>query len=319
MNKGNAESFDRLIDKLKIDLGAEILEGLKDPKVQEIQLNSDGSLFFNQSGGSIFKTVLPEQQGYAIILSVAGLNHKVITEKSSAFNGYLPKNDFFSGERFTAEIPPTTSGPSFTLRKKPLHIWTLKNYIEMGLLTENQAIQLRELVSERKNIIVCGGPNSGKTTFTNALIAEVVAQTPDQRIIILEDTPELQCTAKNREFLFTSENITMTRLLRQTMRKSPERILVGEVTGGEALDLLKAWNTGCPGGLATIHANGPFEAIQRLQDLAMEAGLTMPPISLVKHTVNAAVFVTLKNGKKGFIQDISIFGEQHHETLFKVA
>lgn len=96
----------------------------------------------------------------------------------------------------------------------------------------------------------------------------------------------------------------MQHLLKHTMRMSPERILVGEVRGAEALDLLKAWNTGCPGGIATIHANGPMETLQRLSDCAMESGLINPPTTLIKHTVDAVVFVTSKHDKSGFIQQI---------------
>jgi type IV secretion system protein VirB11 len=162
---------------------------------------------------------------------------------------------------------------------------------------------------------VCGGPGSGKTTFTNALISESVSCDPSQRFIILEDTPELQCTAPNKVSLLTSESVSMTTLLRTAMRMRPDRILVGEVRGSEALDMLKAWNTGCPGGLCTVHANGCEEAVQRISDLAIEAGLSHPPLSLIRHTIDVVVFVTKMGSSKGFISDICVLKDIHHEKF----
>lgn len=304
MHHFNAVSYERLINKLKHDFGAVILAGLADNNVQEIQLNASGRLYFNQPNGNVFKGFISEAQRISIICGLAGLNHDVVTREKPVLEGQLPNNGFFKGERFTAHISPASDGPGFALRKKPAKLWRLSDYIETGRLKERLSEQLKTLVFERQNIIVCGGPGSGKSTVTNALIAEMVEQTPEYRLLILEDTPELQCTAENHEFLRTTNNLSMQHLLKHTMRMSPDRILVGEVRGAEALDLLKAWNTGCPGGIATIHANGPIEAIQRLQDCAMEAGLVQPPLSLIKHTVDAVVFVTAKGNQKGFIQQI---------------
>ena len=300
----NAVSYERLINKLKHDFGAVILSGLVDDCVQEIQLNANGRLYFNQPNGNVFKGVIPEAQRMAIIFGLAGLNHDVVTAEKPVLEGQLPNNGFFKGERFTAHIPPASEGPGFALRKKPVKLWRLSDYIETGRLEKHFSEQLKTLLCNRQNIIVCGGPGSGKSTVTNALIAEMVEQTPEHRLLILEDTPELQCMADNHEFLRTTDLLSMQHLLKHTMRMSPDRILVGEVRGAEALDLLKAWNTGCPGGIATIHANGPIEAIQRLSDCAMEAGLVQPPLSLIKHTVDAVVFVTAKGNQKGFIQQI---------------
>lgn len=301
----NPAAYERLINKLNDDFGPLMMEGLKDDLVQEIQMNANGRLYFKQSNGKFFKGMISEEQRFAIIYDVAGLNQTVITSEHAKLEASLPKHGIYQGERFTAHIPPASPiGPGFTLRKKPLQLYTLSDYLEMGCLTHEYATLLRTLVKNHQNIVVCGAPGSGKSTFTNALIAEVVAQNADERLIILEDRPELQCTAGNSEFFLTTENITMQHLLKHAMRMSPDRILVGEVRGAEALDLLKAWNTGCPGGIATIHANGPMETLQRLGDCAMESGLINPPTSLIKHTVDAVVFVTSKNDRPGFIQQI---------------
>ena len=232
-----------------------------------------------------------------------------MTQHCPRLEAELPMYRSMRGERFTAQIPPIVSAPSFSIRKKSEIVFTLDDYIKTGRLTDEQAAVLRELIKERKNILVCGGPGSGKTTVTNALIIEASECDPNQRFIILEDLPELQCTARNKVAMLTSDNVSMTGLLRAAMRMRPDRILIGEVRGAESLDMLKAWNTGCPGGICTVHANGAAEAIQRITDLAMEAGLTTPPIQLVAHTIHAVVSVERRGNEKGFINEILSLGE----------
>jgi type IV secretion system protein VirB11 len=219
------------------------------------------------------------------------------------------------GERFTAQIPPIVSAPSFTIRKKSEVIFKLEDYVATNRLTENQAKKLKDLIRNRKNILVSGGPGSGKTTVTNALVIEAVEYDKNQRFLILEDLPELQCEAQNKVAMLTSDDVNMTGLLRAAMRMRPDRILIGEVRGREALDMLKAWNTGCPGGICTVHANGASEAIQRILDLAMEAGLIVPPIQLVSQTIDAIVSVTRKGNQKGFIHEILALGEYKNEKF----
>lgn len=244
----NAISYERLIDKLTHDFGPVILSGLSDNNVQEIQLNADGRLYFSQTDGTVFKGMVSDAQRMAIIFGLAGLNHDVVTSDKPTLEGQLPNNGVFKGERFTAHIAPASDGPGFALRKKPVKLWRLADYIETGRLSSSQAEQLTSLIVARQNIIVCGGPGSGKSTVTNALIAEIVELAPTHRLLILEDTPELQCAPDNdehnHEFLRTTDTLSMRALLKHTMRMSPDRILVGEVRGAEALDLLKAWNTG---------------------------------------------------------------------------
>jgi type IV secretion system protein VirB11 len=188
-------------------------------------------------------------------------------------------------------------------------IFTIEDYVASGRLTAKQAEILKNLICNRKNILICGGPGSGKTTVTNALIIEAVKHDENERFLILEDLPELQCRAPNKVAMLTSDTVSMRGLLRLAMRMRPDRILIGEVRGAEALDMLKAWNTGCPGGICTVHANGAEEAIQRILDLSMEAGLTIPPKDLVFHTIDAIVSVQRAGHQKGFIQEILSLGE----------
>ncbi len=313
------ETKRRLYEKLHHDLGVEIINYLSNKDVNEIMLNPDGSLWIDSAtNGQKHIGSLNEAQSFSIIHALAGINDFVVNQFHPRLEAEFPHYHEMRGERFTAQVPPVVSGPSFTIRKKSEVIYTLKDYIDSSRLTELQAKVLIELVQDRKNILVCGGPGSGKTTVTNALIVEAVKIDESQRFLILEDLPELQCSAPNKVAMLTTDEVTMTGLLRAAMRMRPDRILIGEVRGKEALDMLKAWNTGCPGGICTVHANGAEEAIQRILDLSMESGLSNPPIDLVRHTIDAVVSVVRKGSQKGFIHEIlSLEGLKNGTFNFK--
>lgn len=301
----HSESKRRLFDKLYDDLGDRIHHALQDEDIHEVMLNPDGQLWLDSATKGLVKIGhLTATQAFAMIHSLAGIHGFVVDQYSPQLEADLPFFKSMQGERFTAQVPPIVASPCFSLRKKSHGVFSLDDYIESGRLTPQQADVLKQLIEERRNILVCGGPGSGKTTVTNALILEAVKSDENQRILILEDVPELQCKASNVVAMLTSETVKLTGLLRAAMRMRPDRILIGEVRGAEALDMLKAWNTGCPGGICTVHANGAVEAIQRIIDLAMEAGLTIPPVQLVLHTIHAVVSVSRKGSQKGFINNI---------------
>jgi P-type conjugative transfer ATPase TrbB len=201
--------------------------------------------------------------------------------------GVLPR----SGERFQGVLPPLAERPVFTIRKRATIVFTLDDYVAKGILSSQGAEIIRNAVVQRKNILVAGGTGSGKTTLVNAILAEP-AFTKD-RIIIIEDTKELQCPAEDKVELLTKATeprVTMTDLLRMTLRLRPDRIIIGEVRGGEALAMLKAWNTGHPGGVATVHANSAADALQRIEDLVGEASAVIPRRSIAS-AINLVVFV----------------------------
>jgi type IV secretion system protein VirB11 len=175
-------------------------------------------------------------------------------------------------------------------------VFTLSDYVAHGIMTEIDRAILARAIRERENILVVGGTRSGKTTLTNALIDEMVAATPDHRIVIIEDTAEIQCSAENALLLHTAENVGMRELLRLTLRSRPDRILVGEVRGGEALSLLKAWNTGHPGGVATVHANNAVAGLVRLEQLIGEVSAS-PSSALIGEAVD--VVVAIEMGREG--------------------
>ena len=264
------------------------MRALQDDLINEIMLNPDGQLWVEHVKNGMYP-VGEMNHGHAVnfIRTVAGLHGLVVQENHPILETELP----LDLSRFEATIPPVTRNASFTIRKKAKKIYSLDEYVESGILNAEQAEMIRAAIVSRKNILVCGGPGTGKTTFTNACIAELVKLCdPNQRIIILEDVPELQCAAKNTLSMCTSKNVDLSDLLRVTLRSRPDRILVGEVRNKAMLDLLKAWNTGSPGGIATVHANGVDAAIQRCSDLAQEAGVPSPD-HLILETVNIIVAI----------------------------
>jgi P-type conjugative transfer ATPase TrbB len=310
------ESQKRCYEKLYHDLGDAIIAALEDADVQEIMLNPDGGLWLDhRQKGQVAVGSLPAAQRYSILHTLAVIHNVVVSSDHPCLEVELPPYAAMRGQRFTGQIPPIVAGPCFTIRKKSKRIFTLADYVATGRLQARQARLLSEWVAARKNILVCGGPGSGKTTVTNTLIGEAVTCDPRQRFLLLEDTPELECRGMNKLGMLTSGTVKMTQLLRMAMRMRPDRIIIGEVRGGEALDMLKAWNTGCPGGICTVHANGAREAVQRILDLALEAGITVAPVSLVLHTVDILVSVKMRGNEKGFIQEILALGGYDNGTF----
>lgn len=261
-------SHPRLVRKLQDALGATICAALEDSSVVEVMLNPDGRLFVERLGEGISSLgSLPAGAAEVIIGSVAHALQTEADDMQPIISGELP----IGGHRFEGLLPPVVSAPTFSIRRRASRLIPLDDYIDDGIMTESQAELIIHAISRRLNIVVAGGTGSGKTTLANAVIAEIVRQAPEHRLVILEDTAEIQCAAENAVSLHTSDTADMARLLKSTMRLRPDRIIVGEVRDGAALTLLKAWNTGHPGGITTIHANSALSALRRLEQLTAEA------------------------------------------------
>ena len=262
-----SSSRSRLIRKLRDALGETICAALEDVNVVEVMLNPDGRLFVERLGEGIERIgELKPGAAEIIIGSVAHALQTEADENRPIISGELP----IGGHRFEGLLPPVVSAPSFTIRRRASRLIPLADYVTAGVMTKLQASIVRQAVRNRLNIVVSGGTGSGKTTLANAVIAEIVNDTPAHRLLILEDTAEIQCAAENAMALHTSDTVDMARLLKSTMRLRPDRIIVGEVRDGAALTLLKAWNTGHPGGITTIHANTAHSALRRLEQLTAE-------------------------------------------------
>jgi type IV secretion system protein VirB11 len=267
---------------LRTALGPAIARFLEDPAIVEVMLNPDGRLWIDRLSSGLMDSgdVLSAADGERIVRLVAHHVGAEVHPGSPRVSAELPG----TGERFEGLLPPVVASPAFAIRKPAVAVFTLEDYVAAAIMTQAQARALRDAVAARKNILVAGGTSSGKTTLTNALLAEV-AKTSD-RVVLIEDTRELQCKAPNLVALRTKDGvITLSELVRSSLRLRPDRIPIGEVRGAEALDLLKAWGTGHPGGIGTIHAGSALGALRRLEQLIQEAVVTVPR-PLIAETVN---------------------------------
>ena len=280
---------DRAKRKLERDMGPELLVALNDPKTVEIMLNADGRLWHERLGESM--TCIGSMrvaQAQAIIETIAGYHGKEVTRQKPILEGELP----LDGSRFAGQLPPVVPAPTFAIRKKAVAIFTLDQYVAQGIMTPEQKASLVAAVAGHRNILVIGGTGSGKTTLVNAIINEMVIQDPTERVFIIEDTGEIQCAAENYVQYHTSIDVNMTALLKTTLRMRPDRILVGEVRGPEALDLLMAWNTGHEGGAATLHANNAKAGLDRLTMLiSMHPDSPKPIEPLIGEAVHLIVHI----------------------------
>ena len=260
-------------ESLETSLGPEVVQALQDPDVVEVMANPDGFLWIDtHTRGQV---AIGEIASFRAEAAVRMIAHRMGTEVSPEINpkvsGVLP-----TGERFHGLIPPIVAAAAFTIRKRSVQIFTLDDYVASGTLTVRQRDGLRQAIRDRKNILVVGGTGSGKTTLCNALLADEGFAC--HRVILIEDTTELQCSAKNAVSMLASRSepeVTMRELLKTTMRMRPDRIVVGEVRGGECLDLIKAWNTGHPGGLGTLHADGALAGLKRVESLIAEVSVNV--------------------------------------------
>ncbi|NNM65767.1 MAG: P-type conjugative transfer ATPase TrbB [Burkholderiales bacterium] len=287
MSSEQQTSKARQTEALRRALGPQILGFLEDTKVVEIMLNPDGSLWVDRLGAGMERIgEVPAVQALTIVSTVAAMLDTVVTPERPILECELP----LDGSRFESLIPPLVERASFALRKKAALVFTLADYVAKGIMTQAQRQAIEDAVAARQNILVSGGTGSGKTTAANAILDAVAKIDREHRVVVIEDTRELQVNAENVVFLRTSDNTDMTRLLRATMRLRPDRIVVGEVRDGSALALLKAWNTGHPGGVGTVHANDASAALIRIGQLIQEAGVPPNP-ELISEAVNIVVSI----------------------------
>lgn len=300
----DANSLQRTSDMLTTALGEQITGALADPAVIEIMMNPDGRLWIERHGDGRFDTgsELSPHEVERVIRLVASHIGRDATAATPIVSAELP----MSGERFEGILPPVTTAPCFSIRKPAGRIFTLANYVSGGVMSPQTAAALKSAVSDRVNILIVGGTGSGKTTLANAILDEVSRS--GDRIVILEDTRELQCAAEDTVALRTQPgSVTLSDLVRSTLRLRPDRIIVGEVRGGEALDMLKAWNTGHPGGIATLHANSAEAGLRRLEQLIGEATHTVPH-DLIAESVDRVVFIRRRDGVRHVETMLSVDG-----------
>ena len=298
-------------EKLVRELGPFVSRCLEDPATEDVLLNPDSTLWVKRLHHD-FEVAgkIPPAQALSAFGTIAAIRDTVINHENPILETELPTD----GSRFEGLIPPVVRQPVFAIRQRPRRVFTLTDYEKSGILTDkNDALNrqrhrdqfldsvrgkrhaevIRAAIEQRKNILVAGSTGSGKTTFINAVLDELAVRAPEDRVLIIEDTPELQCNVRNSVALLAVGRVTMLDCLRASMRLKPTRIVVGEVRGREALSLLKAWNTGHPGGAASVHANDARSALIRLESLVAEA-TEAPQQQLIAEAINLVVFVDVE-------------------------
>ncbi len=287
VNENIDDSFIRLVQNLHHNMGSTIIRALEDPDVVEIMVNPDGKIWIEKLGEGMKEiSEIPSSQTRMIISLVATSLDTTVSKDSPIVEGELP----LDGSRFEGLFPPVVTAASFTIRKKASKVFPLEDYVENEIMSQEVMDSIKAAVTAKKNIVVVGGTGSGKTTLVNGVINSISEIEPDARLIIIEDTAELQSKSENTLFLRAFKNTSIQTLVRATMRLRPDRILVGEVRGGEALDLLKAWNTGHPGGIATVHANSAAEGLFRIEQLISEASMSPMP-HLIGSAIDFIIFI----------------------------
>ena len=317
------EQHQRLDVKLRRELGEQVLQLLYDPLTEDILLNPDSSLWVKQMRQGFSRIgEMPAAQAASALGTIAAWRGTVLNHEHPILETELP----IDGSRFEGIVSPVVRRPVFAIRLRPRKIFSLDDYEADGILTNSNdplnrlrrrdefldgvrgqkhkmshADVIRAAVRARKNILVVGSTGSGKTTLVNGILDSLAQLTPHDRVISIEDTTELQCPVKNYLDLRAVGSVTMLECLRACMRLKPTRIVVGEVRGAEAHTLLKAWNTGHPGGAATVHANDALSGLIRLESLVAEA-TNAPQQTLIAEAVDLVIFVdeesSVKAGRK---------------------
>ncbi|MGI8366363.1 P-type conjugative transfer ATPase TrbB [Sphingomonas paucimobilis] len=304
ISRNNSEGWARGARMLRTALGPAIARFLEDAAVVEVMLNPDGRIWIDRLSEGLADTGerLAPADGERIVRLVAHHVGAEVHAGAPRVSAELPE----TGERFEGLLPPVVAAPAFAIRKPAVAVFTLDDYVAAGIMSATQAERLRTGVAARANILVAGGTSTGKTTLTNALLAEV-AKTAD-RVVIIEDTRELQCAAPNLVAMLTIDGVaSLSDLVRSSLRLRPDRIPVGEVRGAEALDLLKAWGTGHPGGVGTIHAGSAIGALRRMEQLIQEAVVTVPR-ALIAETIDLVAVLSGRGAARRLSELVRVEG-----------
>ena len=314
----------RLEAKLKREFGSTVLDALADERTEDIVLNPNSTLWLKRTGGPFERIgTMSTSQSASALNTIAAWKGTVLNHDCPILETELP----IDGSRFEGITSPVVQNPVFAIRVRPRCIYSVADYESSGILTGHSeqiekpdgreflrlvrgfshAEVLRAAIKSCQNILVVGATGSGKTTLVNALLGEMAILTPADRIVSIEDTIELQCPASNYVDLRAVGSVSMLQCLRACMRLKPTRIVVGEVRGPEAHALLKAWNTGHPGGVATVHANSAMSGLVRLESLAAESTIA-PQQNLIAEAVDLVVFIDQQHGKRRVREIMAVLG-----------
>ncbi len=298
-----------LKDNLINDLGPIVMDALQEPDITEIISTFRGNLLLDSHEKGLFQAgVMEKDTANSILLLMANHLGTVLDKDNSRLEGEFPLNK----GRFAGLYSPVVSQPMFTIRKPADRIFTVQEYVEAGIITQEVKKIIKQAILERKNIVVTGGTKSGKTTLTNAIIDFISILCPQHRMITMEDTYELQCNSPFVDMLHTSKSENMQDLLKITLRLRPDRIIIGEVRDKMALDMLKAWNTGHPGGVCTYHADDAYSSLLRLEELIRESSISPMP-TLIQRAVDIIIFIECVREKRSVTEVAEVTGYANNE------
>ena len=311
------EVWERRLRVLETCLGRSIMQYMHDDNVTEVMVNPDGRLWLDTFDKGVVPTdvVMEPEDTKRIIYMVASISGQVIDLKvDPSLQANIPASRLFSNCRFQAELPPIVNAPSFNIRKHSKIVITLDDYVRQGAMTEMQRQVILDAIHGKKNIIAAGGTGSGKTTLLNAILAEI--STLGDRIVTIEDTKELKCTAENYVALSTTDTVDMDNLLRKTLRLSPNRIVVGEVRGKEALTLVDAWSTGHRGGCSTVHSDSAYDTLFRLEDLVSRVSVSSQQAGIAR-ALDVIVYIERRAVSRTIAEVLSIDGwdRERHDYM----
>jgi type IV secretion system protein VirB11 len=257
--------------------------------LEEISRNPDGRLWVKEAGPD-WRCVgsMSDIDTSTLIQSIAGDRGHVINEKSPALETELPE----LGVRFTAARPPICKAPLFSIRKMATRVYPLSDYVAFRVMTQEQADFLESAVLSRQNVLIGGGTGSGKTTLLNTLLEIIARKSPMDRVVTIEDTMEIQCSSENLVNLYAKGDFRALDCLKLCLRLYPGRLVTGEVRDEEANAMLKSWNTGHPGSLATIHASSAAKSLTRLENLVRESSVSVRNAkTLIADAVQVVVYM----------------------------
>ncbi len=313
----------RTLEKLKREMGETVLAALQDDFTQEVQLNPDGQLWTEHfvTGRSKLGH-MDSVMAHNLLGTIADILGVVVNPENPLLEGELPIRDC----RFAGAIPPIVLAPAFSIRTPATKVYTFRDYVAAGIMTEDQAETIRAATIAGKAILVVGGTGSGKTTLLNAIAAALHAEMPDIRFMVIEDTRELQLPFENKVQLrtkVTGNQISMKRLLEFSLRMKPDRIVVGEVRNEAAASLIEAWNTGHDGGMGTVHANDAEAGALRMVDLLRHAGIPADvAMRQIANTIDLIVSIQKRHhegGKRRVEEIVRVDGVKHGEFVFSPA
>jgi pilus assembly protein CpaF len=293
-----------------------------DPEISEIMVNGPERIFIEKAG---YLQAVPgvKLTPESLIVAVKNIARRLgddISEAKPILDSRLP-----DGSRVAAVLPPSSiQGVALTIRKFNSHKFKMKDIIELGTVTAELAGQLEEYVVQRKNILICGGTGSGKTTLANILMESIPGH---ERIVLIEDTTEIQIQKDNvlRFEARREQNglpaVTIRDLLRATLRHRPDRIIVGEIRGGEAFDLLQLLNTGHSGTISTVHANSAAQGISRFTTCVLQSGVEMPYRAIktnIADSLNIIIQIDRRPGSRYVSEVLEIRGYDQETECYEL-